>query len=192
MTADMTKQQRLEYLKNSIIETVICPELAATAKQLVFGEGSADAEIMFIGEAPGKQEDIQGKPFVGASGKLLNEMLESIEFDRSTVYITNIVKYRPPNNRDPLASEKEAFLPILLEQIEIINPKLIITLGRHSMNSLLPPGLIMGKVHGTLQKHQGRSYLPLYHPAAALYNGGLRQTLKSDFLTIPSLLRTVQ
>ena len=184
----MTKQQRLEHLKKEITDNNICNHLAETASQLVFGDGSINANIVFVGEAPGKQEDIAGKPFVGASGKFLNELLATIGLSRNDIYITNIVKYRPPNNRDPKPNEKEAFLPYLIKQIDIINPKLIVTLGRHSMSMLLPPGLKINEVHGQLQRYQGRSYLPLYHPAAALYNGSLRQTLKDDFTAIQSLL----
>lgn len=184
----MTKQQRLEHLKNEITNNNICAHLAETATKLVFGDGNIEARVLFIGEAPGKQEDIAGKPFVGASGKFLNEMLESIGMSREEVYITNIVKYRPPKNRDPKPTEKAAFLPYLIKQIDIIDPKLIVTLGRHSMGMLLPPGLKINEVHGQLQNYKGRAYLPLYHPAAALYNGALRKTLKDDFKLIPSLI----
>lgn len=168
----------------------MCPELKAQATQLVFGDGSVDADIVFIGEAPGKNEDIQGVPFVGAAGKFLTEMLEMIGLKRSDVYITNIVKYRPPNNRDPLPEEKEAFLPFLKKQIDIIKPKLIVTLGRHSMDCLLP-GLKISQVHGQPKRLDGRVYLPLFHPAAALYNGGLRQTLVDDFSAIPLILKKI-
>lgn len=130
----VTKQQQLDELRDKIISDKVCPDLAIQATQLVFGDGNADSEIVFIGEAPGKNEDLQGKPFVGAAGKFLDKLLEMINIPRSSVYITNIVKYRPPNNRDPLPEEKEAFLPYLDKQLEIIKPKLVITLGRHSLN----------------------------------------------------------
>src|SRR6476646_8428368 len=107
----MSKPQQLDELKQRILDDNVCPELAAQATQLVFGDGNPDADIVFIGEAPGKNEDLQGKPFVGASGKFLNEMLEMIGLKREDVYITNIVKYRPPGNRDPLPDEKKTFLP---------------------------------------------------------------------------------
>lgn len=181
----------LEQVKADIIKQNICPNLATTATQLVFGEGNPDAELVFIGEAPGKNEDEQGKPFVGAAGKFLNEMLESIGLRRSDIYITNIVKYRPPGNRDPLPDEKTAFLPFLHRQLEIIRPKLIITLGRHSMESLLP-GLRISQVHGQPKRLNGQVYLPLFHPAAALYNGGLRQTLIDDFARIPLILSKIE
>ena len=117
-----TNQQKLDAIKTSILSDNVCPELALTATQLVFGDGNPEADLVFIGEAPGKKEDIEGKPFVGSSGKLLSEMLESIGLNRQDVYITNIVKYRPPNNRDPLPDEKQAFLPYLQAQLDIIKP----------------------------------------------------------------------
>lgn len=188
MTAD--KRKLLDQIKADIIEKNICPNLAQEATQLVFGDGSPDADIVFIGEAPGKNEDQQGKPFVGAAGKFLNEMLAGIGLAREDVYITNIVKYRPPNNRDPLPEEKLAFLPYLQTQLEVIKPKLVITLGRHSMDSLLP-GLQISQVHGQPKRYQGQVYLPLFHPAAALYNGSLRQTLIDDFERIPKILAAI-
>lgn len=182
------KQQLLDELAEDIIAKQICPQLAEQATQLVFGEGSPDAKIVFIGEAPGKQEDLQGKPFVGASGKFLNEMLATIGLDRSDIYITNIVKYRPPDNRDPWPEEKKAFLPYLHEQLKVIAPKLTVFLGRHSMNSFFPD-LKIGEVHGRVIKDgAGRAYLALYHPAAALYNGGLRATLQEDFARIRTFI----
>ncbi|MBA2278884.1 uracil-DNA glycosylase [Candidatus Saccharibacteria bacterium] len=155
------------------------------------GDGNPDADILFIGEAPGKKEDEQGKPFVGAAGKFLNEMLALIDLKREDIYITNIVKYRPPNNRDPEPDEKEAFLPYLAEQIAVIKPKLIVLLGRHSMESLIP-GLKISQVHGEPKRYNGQVYLPLFHPAAALYNGGMRQTLIDDFMRIPTILEKIK
>ena len=183
-----TKQKKLDELKQKILDDKVCPELAKQATQLVFGDGSLDANIVFIGEAPGKNEDLQGKPFVGAAGKFLNEMLEMIGLKREDVYITNIVKYRPPNNRDPLPEEKSVFLPYLETQLEVIQPKLVATLGRHSLNCFLPD-LSIGQVHGMPKRFKGRVYLPLFHPAAALYNGGMRQTLIDDFAKIPVILK---
>lgn len=195
----MSQFQQLADLEKRIIEDNICPELAAGATQLVFGDGNPDANIVFIGEAPGKREDEQGKPFVGASGKFLNEMLETISLERDDIYITNIVKYRPPNNRDPLPEEKRQFLPYLQAQLEIIQPKVVVTLGRHSANCFLPD-LQISKSHGQPQRvslqlkkeHQNdvleTIILPLYHPAAALYNGSMRRTLLDDFATIPNIL----
>jgi uracil-DNA glycosylase len=186
-----TKQQRLDEIKTSIVDDKVCPELATTATQLVFGEGNSAAEVVFIGEAPGKSEDLEGKPFVGASGKLLTEMLESISLKRQDVYITNIVKYRPPNNRDPLPDEKLAFLPYLQAQLDVIDPDLVVTLGRHSLNCFLPD-LSISQVHGQPKRYKGRVYLPLFHPAAALYNGSMRQTLMEDFGRIPTIINTIK
>jgi len=186
----MSKQAELDKIKADIAEQNICAELAKTATQLVFGDGSPDAQIVFIGEAPGKNEDEQGLPFVGAAGKFLNEMLSGIGLTRKDVYITNIVKYRPPDNRDPYPDEKMAFLPFLRSQLEVIKPKLVVTLGRHSMDSLLP-GLQISKCHGQPKRYKGQVYLPLFHPAAALYNGAMRQTLVDDFAKIPLILKKI-
>jgi len=185
-----TKQQLLDELKARIEAVDVTPELKSQATQLVFGGDNAEADIVFIGEAPGKNEDEQGKPFVGAAGKFLNEMLEMVGLQRQDIYITNIVKYRPPNNRDPLPAEKEAWLPYLQEQLNIIQPKLIVTLGRHSMDVLLP-GLKISQVHGQPKRYKDHVYLPLFHPAAALYNGGMRQTLIDDFALIPTILKKI-
>lgn len=186
------KQKLLDQIKADIIKQNICPDLAQEATQLVFGDGSPSADIVFIGEAPGKNEDEQGLPFVGAAGKFLNEMLAMIGLKREDVYITNIVKYRPPNNRDPYPDEKAAFLPFLKEQLEIIKPKLVAPLGRHSMGVLLPPELRISQCHGQPKRYQGQVYLPLFHPAAALYNGAMRQTLIDDFATIPNVLAAIK
>ena len=145
----MSKLERLYELQQQIIADTTLVELATQATQLVMGDGNLDADIVLIGEAPGKKEDEQGVPFVGASGKLLNEMLAMAGMQRRDVYITNIVKYRPPNNRDPSPAEKAAFLPYLLRQLEIINPRVIITLGRHSMEYFLPNAKI-SQVHGQI------------------------------------------
>lgn len=164
------------------------------------GDGNPDASIVFIGEAPGKNEDEQGLPFVGAAGKFLNEMLASVGMERGDVYITNIVKYRPPNNRDPLPQEKKDFLPYLQRQLEVIAPKVVVTLGRHSTNCFLPD-LQISRAHGQPKrvKLQFKDnfdvlevvILPLYHPAAALYNGGMRQTLLDDFASIPLIIKKI-
>ena len=197
-----TKQQLLDQIMADILENNVCPDLAKTATQLVFGDGNPNAKIVFIGEAPGKNEDLQGKPFVGAAGKFLNEMLDQIGLKREDVYITNIVKYRPPNNRDPLPDEKRAFLPYLQAQLEVIQPQIVATLGRHSMNCFLPD-LQISKIHGkpkrikiAMKQNPGEVLeiviMPLFHPAAALYNGGLRQTLIDDFAGIPGVIRQLQ
>lgn len=141
------KQQQLDQIAADIQEKNVCPDLAKTATNLVIGDGTLDAEIVFIGEAPGKNEDEQGLPFVGAAGKFLNEMLATVGLERKDVYITNIVKYRPPNNRDPLPDEKKAFWPFLVRQLNVIEPKIIVTLGRHSMEYFLP-GMKISQIHG--------------------------------------------
>jgi len=184
------KQALLDQIKADIIKQNTCPNLAQEATQLVFGDGNPNAELVFIGEAPGKNEDIQGVPFVGAAGKFLDEMLGVIGLQRKDIYITNIVKYRPPGNRDPSPDEKAVFLPFLRSQLEIIKPKLVVTLGRHSMDSLLP-GLQISKCHGQPKRYRGQVYLPLFHPAAALYNGAMRQTLIDDFVKIPVVLNKI-
>lgn len=188
----MTKQSQLDRLKAEIIASQQGTDLAAQATQLVMGSGSPDAEIVLIGEAPGKKEDETGVPFVGAAGHFLEQMLEVAKLSRSDIYITNIVKYRPPSNRDPSKAEKATFLPYLLRELEIINPKAVITLGRHSMEYFLS-GAKIGEIHGQLQQVMidGRNFTiaPLYHPAAALYNGSLRQTLIDDFLSVTSVIK---
>ena len=179
------QQELLAKLKSETERIDIVSDLKTTAKQLVFGSGNPNADIVLVGEAPGKKEDEMGVPFVGASGRFLDEMLAAAGLNRDDVYITNIVKYRPPNNRDPLSSEKEAFWPFLLRQIEIIDPKVIITLGRHSGECFMPD-LKISRDHGQARRVElnSRKYtvVPLYHPAAALYNGSMRQILKDDFL----------
>ena len=189
--SSVDKQAQLDQIAADIHSKNICPDLAESATQLVMGDGNLDAEIVFIGEAPGKKEDLEGLPFIGASGRFLNEMLAAAGMERKDVYITNIVKYRPPNNRDPSPDEKAAFLPYLIKQLEIINPKVVITLGRHSMEYFLPK-MKIGEIHGQPQQIQFGDHtivvMPLFHPAAALYNGSLRQTLIDDFLTVPKAI----
>jgi uracil-DNA glycosylase len=182
-------QAQLDQIRAEILKNNVCPNLAKTAKHLVFGEGDARATIVFIGEAPGRQEDETGRPFVGAAGKFLGELLESIGLARERVYITSILKYRPPNNRDPRPEEKDAFWPYLEAQLAIIQPILVVTLGRHSLNCFLPEARI-GAVHGQVQTYKQWTILPLYHPAAALYNGAMRQTLLDDFAHIPTILKS--
>jgi uracil-DNA glycosylase family 4 len=185
------KAHAMRTLEEEIIAQNVTPELAQQAHRLVIGDGSLDAKIIFIGEAPGKKEDETGLPFVGASGKFLDQLLESIGLHRPDVYITSIVKYRPPNNRDPKPSEKEAFWPYMVQQIEIIQPEIVVTLGRHSMGYFLP-GVSIGDIHGQAQTvtigERTVKVVPLYHPAAALYNGSLRQTLIDDFFKISEII----
>jgi len=191
----MSKQEELEKLNK---QTLACDKcgLRQTCSQVVPGAGSAEAEIMFIGEGPGKEEDKQGIPFVGAAGKFLDEMLEMISLKREDVYIANVVKCRPPNNRDPLPEEAEACWPWLERQIKIINPKLIVTLGRHSLERFLP-GQKISQIHGkalrrAVPKMGIRIFYALYHPAAALYNGSMREVLIKDFKKIPKVLEAVK
>lgn len=184
----MTKQQALQAIEAQIASCQVCPTLCRQATNPVPGEGNPDADLLFIGEAPGSKEDATGKPFVGAAGKFLDEMLGSIGIAREQVFITNVVKYRPPNNRDPIPGEIKQCWPWLEAQIEIIQPKLIITLGRHAMNLFLS-GYSISQIHGQPKRKGGCVYLPLYHPAAALYNGSMRQTLMHDFALIPDILK---
>lgn len=202
-----SKKAQLEQIAADIREKNVCPDLAKQATHLVMGDGNLNSDIVFIGEAPGKKEDETGLPFVGAAGKFLNEMLTAAGLERSDVYITNIVKYRPPNNRDPLPDEKAAFWPYLVKQLEVIKPKVVITLGRHSMEYFLP-GMKIGQIHGQPRKvHFGENFgdsfgeknsdhtiviMPLFHPAAALYNGSLRQTLIDDFLKVPGVIKQIE
>lgn len=162
-------------------------EIAKDRTKAVPGEGAEDADIMFIGEAPGRYEDQQGRPFVGPAGKFLDELLDLINLKREQVYITNVIKTRPPVNRDPLPQEILNCRPWLDRQIEFIRPKMIVTLGRYSM-ALFFPGKSIGKIHGTAQKRDGIIYYAMYHPAAALHQQGLRETIKADMRRIPQLL----
>jgi DNA polymerase len=244
------KQAALDELKKLIERDNPCPELSEGASRMVFGSGSVNADVVFVGEAPGKNEDLSGEPFVGASGKVLDELLASVQLKREEVYITSILKHRPPNNRDPKPAEKTAFWPYLLKQLAILQPKLLVTLGRHSGQAFLKD-LRIGADHGhpkqmrliypsdkidlqnddgvglmqddgeqrtepyentvtgvaqlSTQQQSARNgrvgssadkqtvspviILPLYHPAAALYNGSLRATLFQDFQVIPKLLQ---
>ena len=191
----MSKQEELQNLNEKWKLECKC-ELKKTATQAVYGDGNADTEIVFIGEAPGKKEDELGRPFVGAAGKFLAEMLELVNLKREEIYITNIVKYRPPNNRDPLPEEKKECREWLLEELKIIKPALIIFLGRHAMNNFFPE-LQISSAHGKLlvKKFKGMStqyFLPLYHPAAALYDGSMREILKEDFKKIPKILQEIK
>lgn len=151
------------------------------------GEGYADSDIMFIGEGPGFYEDQQGRPFVGASGKFLDELLRSIGLDRTTVFIANVVKCRPPDNRDPQPDEIDACGAFLDEQIRIIDPKVVVTLGRHSMQRYFP-GEAISRVHGQPRRKDGLIVVPMYHPAAALHQGNLRKVIEADFARLPDFL----
>ena len=183
------KTIRLEALKKEIEENRTLPLYSEA--NLVFGEGDASAQVLFIGEAPGFHENQQQRPFVGRAGKLLDNLLKSIGWPRNSVYITNIVKRRPPNNRDPLLEEIEAYKPYLARQIEIIQPKLIATLGRFSMNYFLPDAKI-SRDHGKLMKTEHYTIYPLYHPAAALRSTAVLRELEDDFKKLPEILNGLQ
>lgn len=181
----LDKRKELEKIVSAIEKCKKC-SLWRNPKA-VPGEGNPEAEVLLLGEAPGYHESIQGKPFVGAAGQLLTELLKSINLERMDVFICNMLRHRPPDNRDPLPEEIEACEPFLDEQIKIIEPKIIVTLGRFSMNKFLPNEYI-SKIHG--QKRDidfgGRKYIviPMYHPAAALRNATIMKELKEDFQKI--------
>ena len=151
------------------------------------GEGNPDADIVFIGEGPGFYEDQQGRPFVGASGKFLDELLAGIGLDRRKVFICNVVKCRPPQNRDPQPDEIEACKKYLDEQLSVIEPKVIVTLGRHSMQRYFP-GEGIGKIHGQPRRKDDAVIVPMYHPAAALHQGSLRKVIEADFKRLPDFV----
>ena len=186
---DPAQLTSLEAIAEVVHDCTACP-LAAGRLVAVPGDGDPKSDIMFIGEGPGKKEDETGHPFVGAAGKFLDEMLASIGKKRADVFVTNVVKCRPPENRDPEPNEISTCTDLYLwKQIEYMNPKLICTLGRHSMGLFVPPEMKISQVHGQPKRVKGRVILPLYHPAAALYNGGMRKTLLYDFQKIPLLLK---
>ncbi|MFO7773854.1 MAG: uracil-DNA glycosylase [Dehalococcoidia bacterium] len=162
-------------------------ELAKHRTRAVPGEGAEDADLLFIGEAPGWHEDQQGRPFVGPAGQFLDQLLASIGLRREEVYIANVVKCRPPQNREPLPVEIQACRRWLDRQIELIQPQMIITLGRYSLSRYFPNESI-GKVHGKPRKLNGVIYYPMYHPAAALHQGSLRRTIETDMLRIQQIL----
>ena len=161
--------------------------LSAKRTQAVPGEGSLDADIVFIGEGPGFNEDREGRPFVGAAGKLLDELLASIGLDRGDVYITNMIKCRAPNNRDPLPAEIDSCKPFLDRQLELISPKVVVTLGRYSFQRFFP-GEQLSKSRGKPRKLNGFTAYPIYHPAAALHNPRLRPTIQQDFKNLRQLV----
>ncbi len=162
-------------------------EIAKFRTRVVPGEGAENAEILFIGEAPGWHEDQQGRPFVGPAGQFLDKLLASIGLKRQQVYIANVIKCRPPNNREPLPGEIENCRKFLDRQIELIHPKMIVTLGRYSMARFFL-GKSISKIHGTAQRQNGVVYFAMYHPAAALHQQNLRETLEADMLKIPQYL----
>ena len=176
----------LTELNQQIAQCFKC-EIAKLRCKVVPGEGAENADIMFIGEAPGWHEDQQGRPFVGPAGQFLDKLLASIGLDRRKVFIANVIKCRPTDNRDPLPTEIQNCRRWLDSQIEIIKPKMIVTLGRYSMARYFP-GKSISKIHGTAQKHDGTIYYAMYHPAAALHQQSLKQAIEADMLKIPKIL----
>ena len=185
----MQRNRALELaaVDSEIIKCIKC-ELHKSRKQAVPGEGPRNAKIMFVGEGPGQNEDEQGRPFVGAAGKLLTELLESIGLHRSDVFITNIVKCRPPNNRAPRKSEIEACNPYLKSQIDLISPGVICPLGTPAITTLLGEEFTATRSHGKPIIKAKVIFLPMYHPAAALYDASLKEVLASDFKSLRDLL----
>jgi DNA polymerase len=186
------RRERLVELYKEVQGCTKCP-LYETRTKAVFGAGNADADLMFVGEAPGAEEDRQGLPFVGRAGQLLNQMLEEIGLSREDVFIANVLKSRPPNNRDPQPAEIQACEPYLWEQVRLIEPRVVCTLGNFATKLLSGSPTGITKVRGTPQVHElgGRTVylLPLFHPAAALRTPAVKETLRGDFATIPELLR---
>lgn len=179
MNNNQTPEEALASLTEQIRACRKC-ELARGRIQAVPGEGNVRAEIMFIGEAPGKKEDELGHPFIGPSGKFLTSMIEDIGLQRTDVFIGNVIRCRPPENRDPQANEIIACRGWLYAQLQIIQPRVVCTLGRFAMNTLIYPDMLIGQAHGIPVEKDGVLFIPLYHPAAALHQARLRDTLIAD------------
>jgi len=162
--------------------------LSESRKNAVFGTGNKEAKILFVGEAPGKDEDKQGKPFVGAAGRVLDSMLEKVGIEREDVFITNVIRCHPPSNRDPSDIEKAACRQHLEKTIKILKPAVICTLGRHAMTSLIDTDKTITDLHGKVIHHNGRIFMPLFHPAASLYKSDLKRLLILDFKKLKKLL----
>ena len=180
----------LEKLRESCLGCERC-ELCRTRTNVVFGVGPEDADVMFIGEGPGEHEDLQGEPFFGRGGKLLDDMLELIDLDRSKVYIANMVKCRPPKNRDPLPSEQEACEPWLERQIELIEPKVIVCLGRIAAMRFIKPDFKITREHGQWFERDGRRVMALYHPAALLRDPNKRPDTSEDLKRIQAAIKEI-
>jgi uracil-DNA glycosylase family 4 len=183
-------EEQAAALRALAVQIAVCPkcELSKTRTHAVPGEGNPNADIVFIGEGPGFYEDQQARPFVGPAGKFLDELLASIGLKRADVFICNVLKCRPPGNRDPLPGEMEACKPWLDEQIGAIKPRVIVTLGRFSLGRYFP-GQSISRIHGQPKKLGGVMVMPMYHPAAALHQGSLRRTIELDFKKLPALLQ---
>ncbi len=193
---DPQTREAIEHIAEEIRNCTRCP-LHETRTNAVPGEGGFEKGILMIGEAPGRNEDLQGRPFVGRAGQLLNELLDSIGLTRDDVFITNIVKCRPPNNRDPAPEEVKACTPYLERQIQVLRPKVIVTLGRHAWKWVCEhfgiPYESISKAHGKVFQSSTLLYgvitvIPMYHPAAAIYNKELLPTLKQDFQRLKEFL----
>ncbi len=185
--ASSDAEDALEQVHAQVRACRLC-SLSQSRSRAVPGEGAGAADVMFVGEAPGGDEDRQGRPFVGPAGRLLTEQLRKIDIDRGNVFITNVVKCRPPGNRDPQPVEIETCRDYLLSQIALINPKVICTLGRFAAQTLIDPRLSITRQHGNPRHMSGILYLPIYHPAAALHQARLVDALESDFRRLRTLL----
>lgn len=179
----------LDQLRAEVAECRRCP-LCDGRTQTVFGTGDPHARVLIVGEAPGKNEDLQGEPFVGAAGKYLSELLAIAGLTREEVFIANVLKCRPPSNRDPRPEEIQACTPFLREQTRTINPEFIVTLGNFSTKFILKTDVGITRLHGTLQQAGRFKVFPIFHPAAALYDGKKREALENDFATLGELLGT--
>lgn len=185
---NLSQVTNLQELEKIVKNCQHCP-LKETRTNVVFGVGSPNADLMFIGEAPGYHEDLKGEPFVGAAGRLLDELLISIlGLTRKEVYIANVLKCRPPGNRDPLPEEVEHCLPFLLKQIDLIDPAVISTLGNHAARAILKKPVNISKIHGQAVASDNRWIFPTYHPAAALYTATIKKLLEEDFKKLGELL----
>lgn len=191
VVADAGDCASLDALRAVIGDCRLCP-LAETRTTLVFGVGDPHARLMFIGEAPGKNEDLKGEPFVGAAGKLLDELLASIGIGRSQVFIANMVKCRPPGNRDPEPIEIQTCAPFLARQIELIDPAVIATLGRFAAHYVLGSDAPITSLRGKLYHRGGRNVVPVFHPAAALYDSSKRSVLEDDFKRLRAVMDRVE
>lgn len=190
MSTSEPQSDSLDVIASEIRVCTKC-DLCKTRTKTVPGDGNPQADVLFIGEAPGMHEDRQGLPFIGAAGQFLDELLASVGMQRAEGFIANVVKCRPPNNRDPEPGEIAACAPYLERQIAVINPKLIVTLGRYSMQKFFP-GEGISRIHGKLRNVRGRLVLPMYHPAAALHQASLRATILEDFKQVPLALEAAR
>lgn len=194
-----SKKEQLQKIEQEIKQNLKC-DLKNASTNLVFGKGNPNAKILFIGEAPGKKEDLEGQPFVGSAGKKLDELLKQINLTINDVYIANILKYRPPQNRNPQIKEIKTHTPYLLQQIQIIKPKIICTLGNYSTKFALAGFKTEGmnkipkitEIHGKPQTMNKLKIMPLYHPAAMLYNPKLKETMQKDFKKLKKILTKKQ